>query len=266
MSLPAETCPSTKVALWDSSCLLHVPLLRCQRAPCWCVSVCGAAPYDFITTPTAAWVAATDPAVGADKPSTAPASADECEVACKAASLCQYYAFREDQDAAADNGCFFKLAPTTPTTDTFVTFKLWANDYVVWPVRQLRRCTVVSLLAWVGCSGCETPTASSMHVIRLCGSITLNSPLCCRLQAAQNEYPTPDEFKFTAADGVDQSDPGTCNAACDELASCLAVFMTRDANGSGWVCYRVDGDFTTSGVVTSAVKANPLLINAQPWR
>lgn len=90
-----------------------------------------------------------------------------------AASLCQYYAFREDQDAAADNGCFFKLAPTTPTMDTYVMFKLWANDYIVWPVRQLRRCTVVGLLASVGCSGCETPTASSMHVIRLCGRITL---------------------------------------------------------------------------------------------
>lgn len=103
-----------------------------------------------------------------------------------------------------------------------------------------------------------------MHVIRLCGSITLNSLLCCRLQAAADEYPTLDEFKFTAAaDGVDINNPGTCLDACDERASCLAVFIKKSA--SGWECYRVDGDITHTGSVTSAIKANPLLINWQPW-
>lgn len=112
--------------------------------------VCAAAPYHFITTPAAAWVAATDDAVGPDKPNTDPASAEECEAACKAASRCQYYAFREEQDEAADNGCKFKLAWTPPTgvvaMDNFVSFKLWVNDYVIWPVRQ--QCRAVP---WAAC-------------------------------------------------------------------------------------------------------------------
>lgn len=171
-------------------------------------------PYDFINTPALAWVAATDPAVGSDKPDTDPASADECEAACKNAHLCQYYAFREDQDAADDNGCFFKLAAQTSTTTSFASLKLFAGDYVVYP-------------------------------------------------AAENEYPTPEELQFT---GLDPNDPGACHDACDDLASCLAVFITRETNGASWACYRVEGDYATSGTITSAVKANPLFINGQPWR
>jgi hypothetical protein len=80
--------------------------------------------------------------VGQDAPTTAPDSAAACEAACKDALRCQYYLFREDQINEPDvddalelaNGCFFKVAAATPADDTYIGFKLWTNDYVVWPV------------------------------------------------------------------------------------------------------------------------------------
>jgi hypothetical protein len=83
------------------------------------------------------------------------------------------------------------------------------------------------------------------------------------LQAAASEYPNDVALKFTTDDGVVSTDPWTCHDACDSYASCLAVFIKKEAND--WVCYRVNGDYSQQGTVTSAIKADPNRINVQPW-
>lgn len=165
-----------------------------------------AAPYDYITTPSTAWVQATAAPGG---PSSAPTSAAECQTACMDADGCQYYVWRQEQDPDFNipNGCFFKMAPVTPDTNTFVALKLWTGDCVVW-------------------------TASA------------------------GEYPQDVANAMVPADA---SDAKTCLDVSDGLASCLAVYVTKDSNG--WVCHRVDGDFSTTGIVVSAVKAEPNRIN-----
>jgi hypothetical protein len=77
-------------------------------------------------------------------------------------------------------------------------------------------------------------------------------------QVKAGEYPQDVSNAIVPADA---SDAKTCLDACDDLASCLAVYVTRDING--WVCNRVDGDFSTTGIVASAVKADPHRINLQ---
>lgn len=245
-------------------------------------------PYDYITTPSSAWVAT----------STATSAAD-CETACKGSSTCQYYIFRQDQDDAADNGCFFKVASSSPATDTYVTFKLWTNDYVVWPVSAAVASVHAPLLethstalcrnsghASTCCSAgglafgteCMSATCNTADGLLACGLYNppLTPALCWTclclvlpcvvllsvMQAGATEYPTDASNKFSS-DEVDSTDPWVCHDACDGHASCLAVFITKDSND--WVCYRIDGDFSTTGLVASAVKADPERINAQPW-
>lgn len=167
-----------------------------------------AAPYDYITTPSDAWVEAT---VAPGGPSSAPTSAAECEAGCKDAAGCEYYVWRQEHDPAdtIPNGCFFKVAPANPDDNTYVALKLWTGDYVVW-------------------------------------------------KAVAGEYPQDAPNVIVPTDAPDAK---TCLDECDGLASCLAVYITRDVNG--WVCYRVDGDFSTTGTVLSAVKADPHRINLQ---
>lgn len=78
------------------------------------------------------------------------------------------------------------------------------------------------------------------------------------LQAAAAEYPTDADSAFDPA----PTDPAGCLSACDDMASCMAVFITK---GSDWECHRVDGDYSTTGTVVSAIKAEPNRINTKPW-
>jgi hypothetical protein len=72
------------------------------------------------------------------------------------------------------------------------------------------------------------------------------------LQGAANEYPNGAENEF----GPKPTTPKECVEACDDTASCVAVYMSVDQNGLN--CYRVDGDYSsTTGTVVSAVKADP---------
>lgn len=80
-------------------------------------------------------------------------------------------------------------------------------------------------------------------------------PLCAvSLQAVAGEYPTDPDRIFTSA----PTDRKGCLEACDDEASCVAVFVTQTPS---WGCYRVDGDFSTTGTVVSAAKAEPTRIN-----
>lgn len=75
------------------------------------------------------------------------------------------------------------------------------------------------------------------------------------LQGAANEYPNGAENEFDPK----PTTPKECVEACDDTASCVAVYMSVDHNC--FHCYRVDGDFSPSGTVVSAVKADLNRIN-----
>jgi hypothetical protein len=80
---------------------------------------------------------------------------------------------------------------------------------------------------------------------------TAAAAACCLPQAAAN-----DPAGSNAADQITPvSSVQDCLDFCDNLAACLAVYF------SGTGCHRIDGDFATVGVVTSAIKAAPAHIN-----
>lgn len=85
------------------------------------------APYDFIKTPASALTAIT---VG--QSSNASADGLRCKDACEANALCQYWVARAAQADPSQDGCFLKLAPTSPAADTYTSIKLATGDYAVW--------------------------------------------------------------------------------------------------------------------------------------
>lgn len=88
------------------------------------------APYAFIDTPASAWTP-----VSFKVPANASAdAAARCKAACQSDELCEYWAYREAQPDPQADGCFLKLAPTQPATDTYTSIKLATGDYQVFPV------------------------------------------------------------------------------------------------------------------------------------
>lgn len=77
-----------------------------------------------------------------------------------------------------------------------------------------------------------------------------------------------DEFTANIRNPINPSsdpiqDPRTCLDVCNDMASCLAVFIARPSNV--WACFSIEGDFAVVGVVRSAIKAAPSQINRFYW-
>lgn len=84
-------------------------------------------PFDTIATPASALTA-----VSLGQSSNASADALRCKDACQANDLCQYWVSRAAQADRSQDGCFLKLAPTSPAADTYTSIKLATGDYAVW--------------------------------------------------------------------------------------------------------------------------------------